>query len=531
MYLTQGLHRAVQQTPDATMTIFGERAWTFQEAADRVARLAGALRGLGVADGDRVAMLALNSDRYSEYLLAVPWANAVINPVNIRWSPAEVVYSFEDSQTGVLFVDDAFAAMLPALRQGYPGLQTVIHCGDGPAPEGALRYEELVAGTEPIEDARRGGDEMAGVFYTGGTTGFPKGVMLSHANLITSNLGALATGYILRTGARLLHAAPMFHLADLATWTGQLIRGGTHVIIPMFEPVAVMTAIETHQATDVFLAPTMIQMLVDHPSIAEHDLSSLRAVLYGASPIAQALLDRATKALPTATFIQGYGMTEVAVATLLSPDDHRDARLTSAGRAAPHAEVRIVDSHDQEVPRGTVGEVVVRGGHVMLGYWNKPQETAAALRGGWMHTGDGAYMDDDGYIYIVDRLKDMIVSGGENVYSTEVENAIAKHPAVATCAVIGIPDDQWGERVHAVVVLNPGAHATAQDISDHVKTLIATYKAPRSVEFVDALPVSGTGKVLKRELRKPSGPTPTDRCTERPRTAPDNRRAAPAHDR
>jgi acyl-CoA synthetase (AMP-forming)/AMP-acid ligase II len=503
MYLTQGLHRAVQQTPDATMTIFGERARTFRETADRVARLAGALRGLGVADGDRVAMLGLNSDRYSEYLLTVPWANAVLNPVNIRWSPAEVVYSFEDSQTAVLFVDDAFAPMLPALRQGYPGLQTVIHCGDGPPPEGTLGYEELIAEAEPIEDARRGGDAIAGVFYTGGTTGFPKGVTLSHANLITSALGMLASRYALGTGARLLHAAPMFHLADLAAWTGQLVLGGAHVIIPMFEPVAVVRAVAAHRVTDVLLVPVMIQMLVDHPALVTHNMSSVRAVLYGASPIPQAVLDRAMKALPTATYVQAYGMTELApIATILGPDDHRDARLASAGRAAPHAEVRIVDAADQEVPRGTVGEVVVRGGHVMLGYWNKPEETAAAVRGGWMHTGDGAYMDDDGYVYVVDRLKDMIVSGGENVYSTEVENAVAKHPAVATCAVIGVPDDQWGERVHAVVVLKPGAHASEQDISDHVKTLIATYKAPRSVEFVDALPVSGTGKVLKRELRK-----------------------------
>jgi acyl-CoA synthetase (AMP-forming)/AMP-acid ligase II len=503
VYLTQGLHRAVQQTPDAAMTIFGGRTRTFRETAERVARLAGALRGLGVAGGDRVAMLGLNSDRYNEYLLAVPWANAVLNPVNIRWSPGEVVYALEDSQTAVLFVDDAFAPMLPALQQGYAGLKTVIHCGAGPTPEGALGCEQLIADAEPIEDTRRGGDEIAGLFYTGGTTGFPKGVMLSHANLITSALGAVATGYVLAAGARLLHAAPMFHLADLGAWIGQLMRGGTHVIIPIFEPVAVMTAIETHQVTDALLVPIMIQTLVDHPALAEHDLCSLRAVGYGASPIPQAVLDRAMTALPTAAFTQAYGMTELApVATMLSPGDHHEGRLLSAGRAAPHAEVRVVDAADREVPRGTVGEVVVRGGHVMLGYWNKPEETAAALRDGWMHTGDGAYMDDEGYIYIVDRLKDMIVSGGENVYSTEVENAIAKHPAVAACAVIGVPDDHWGERVHAVVVLKAGAQASEQELSDHVKALIAAYKAPRSVEFVDALPVSGAGKVLKRELRK-----------------------------
>jgi len=281
--------------------------------------------------------------------------------------------------------------------------------------------------------------------------------------------------------------------------------GGTHVIVPMFEPKAVLTAIETHKVTNALLVPTMIQMLVDHPDTPHHDLTSVRAILYGASPITESLLERAMKTFPQADFVQAYGMTELApVATLLTGDDHRTGlRLRSAGRAAAHAEVRIVDADDNEVPRGTVGEVTVRGGHVMRGYWNKQAETDEALRGGWMHTGDGAYMDDDGYIFIVDRIKDMIISGGENVYSAEVENAVAQHPAVAACAVIGVPDDEWGERVHAVVVLKPGARTTAEELREHAKTLIAGYKAPRSAEFVDALPVSGAGKVLKRELRAP----------------------------
>lgn len=503
MYLTQGLHRAVQQHPDALMTICGERQRTFGDVADRVARLAGALRGLGVVGGDRVAILALNSDRYHEYLLAVPWADAVLNPINIRWSPAEIVYSLVDSDTSVLLVDDAFAPMVPALRAGHPGLTTVIHCGDGPTPEGALSYEELVADTAPIPDARRGGDKLAGIFYTGGTTGNPKGVMLSHANLAVSALGALGTGFVFRPGARFLHAAPMFHLADLAGWHGQLLLGGTHVMIPAFDPVATMRAVQDHRVTESVLVPVMIQMLVDHPEVGNYDLSSMVGVMYGASPIAQAVLERAMKVFPNTGFVQAYGMTELApIATLLSPDDHLAGRLRSAGRAVPHSEVLIVDADGVEVPRGTVGEVVVRGGHVMLGYWNKPEETAAALREGWMRTGDGAYMDEHGYLYIVDRVKDMIVSGGENVYSAEVENALAAHPAVASCAVIGVPDAEWGERVHAVIVCQPGATLTLDEVRAHAKTLVAGYKAPRSIEVVDALPVSGAGKILKRELRE-----------------------------
>lgn len=504
MYMTQGLHRSVQRSPDAPATIFRERTRNFREHSDRVARLAGALRELGVRDGERVGILALNSDRFAEFLLAVPWANGVLNPVNIRWSPAEIVYSLQESQTDILFVDDMFAPVVPALREDCPGLRTVVHLGDGD-PAGLLGYEDLISGTSPVEDARRGGDALAGIFYTGGTTGFPKGVMLSHANLITSVLGDLAT----TTRApedRMLHAAPLFHLIALAAgWLAQSAAGATHVIVPAFEPAAVIDAIERHRVDHVLLVPAMLQLLVDHPAAAECDLSSVRKIGYGGSPISEALLERAMEVFPEASFRQGYGMTELApTATVLGPDEHRAGKnLRSAGRAVANVEVRIVDAEDNEVPRGTVGEVVCRGANVMLGYWNKPAETAEALRGGWMHTGDAGYMDDEGYVYLVDRIKDMIISGGENVYSAEVENAIGAHPAVAACAVVGVPDAQWGERVHAVIVLKPGHTAGAEEIREHCKALIAGYKAPRSCEFVDALPMAPTGKVLKRELRKP----------------------------
>ena len=506
MYLTQFLHRAVQQNPDGIATIFGDRVRSFAEQADRVARVAGALRRLGVEPGDRVAYLGLNSDRFIEYYLAVPWADAVLNPVNIRWSPVEIAYSLTDSQTRVLLVDDTFIPLLPAIRDRYAGLDTLIHVGDAGPPPGMLGYEELVAAGPAVEDVRRGGDALAALLYTGGTTGFPRGVMLSHANLLTSALGSLATGGF-GSWERFLHAVPMFHGAGLGAFIGVGLTGGTLVIVPRFEPVAVLAAIEQHRVTDTVLIPIMIQLVVDHPQRVEHDLSSLQLLSYAGSAIALPVLNRARKAFPGAGFTQAYGLTEIAgVATLLLPSDHEDNspypdRLGSGGRAAPHAEVRIVDSEDRELPRGQVGEIVVRGGHVMLGYWGRPEGTATALRGGWMHTGDAGRMDAHGYVYIVDRIKDMIITGGENVYSAEVENAVATHPAVANCAVVGVPDEQWGERVHAVVVCKPGAQVSEEEIRAHTKTLIAGYKAPRTVEFVETLPVTPTGKVLKRELR------------------------------
>ena len=503
MGLTQGLHRAVQQNPALPATIYRGRVRTWSHCADRVARLAGALLAIGVHSGDRVAMLAWNSDNYHEHFFAVPWADAVLNPVNTRWSPTEVAYSLNDSQTRVLIVDDAFSEIAPTLRRECPDLVAVIYCGDGPVPPDMLSYEQVIASHEPVDDAYRAGDDLAGIFYTGGTTGSPKGVMLSHANLVTSALGFTACGNTITPGGISLHVAPMFHLAAFGGWISRNCAGGTHVILPTFEPAAIVEAISEYRVTDVLLVPTMVQMLLDSPAARDADLSSVQHLVYGASPISETLLDRVEKAMPEVNLVQSYGMTETSpVSTVLDSESHRDPRLRrSAGRAAPHALVRIVDEDDNDVEPGTVGEIAVRGGHVMLGYWNRPEDTARALDGGWMHTGDGAYMDECGYVFIADRLKDMIVSGGENVYSAEVENALAKHPAVAACAVIGVPDDRWGERVHAVVVLGDGSGATVDELREHCKTFIAGYKAPRSVDFVDQLPMSGAGKVLKRDLR------------------------------
>jgi len=508
MYLTQSLHRAIQQHRDRIAVRFGDRQRTFAQLGERVARLAGALQRLGLEAGDRVAILSLNSDRFLEYQMAVPWAGGVLNPCNIRWSPAEILYALEDSGSTLLLVDEPFLPMVEQLRQGSTTLRELIYCGDGAAPAGMHGYEALIESSAPVPDAVRRGDDLAGVFYTGGTTGFPKGVMLSHTNLMSSALAVHAEETV-GHGSIYLHAAPMFHLADLGMGLPHWIEGNTHAIIRAYTPDAVLDAIERFRVTHAALVPTMIQMLLDHPSMqTRRDVSSLRMIGYGGSSIPEAVLDRAMVAFPNIEFVQAFGMTELAPLATINPawyhtvEGRKAGKLRSVGRAGYICEIRVVDPEGREVPRGTVGEIIVRGPQVMLGYWNRPVETAAVLRDRWMHTGDGGYMDDDGFLYIVDRIKDMIISGGENIYSAEVENALMQHPAVAACAVIGVASARWGEAVHAVVVRHAGKDVAADALIAHCKSLIAKYKCPQSVDFVDALPLSGAGKVLKVRLRE-----------------------------
>ncbi len=431
-------------------------------------------------------------------------------PLNICWTAAENQDCLVDCRPKLLFVDAAFAKMGAEIAKAL-GSITLVYADDAPQarPEGAKAYEDLVASAAPIPDVEAHETDLAGIFYTGGTTGRSKGVMLSHRSLLASARNALPTTDD-ETSRCYLHAAPMFHLADAAAMHIMLLTGGCNAIIRMFNPEAVARAIERFEVTWVLLVPTMIQMFVDQPGFDAFDLSSLRRVSYGASPISEAVLDRAMKALPHVEFWQAYGMTELSpVATWLPWKDHigegrAKSRHRSGGRPAAMVEVRIVDPLGKPLPPREIGEIVVRGDIVMMGYWERPEETKKAIVGGWMHTGDGGYMDEDAFVYIVDRLKDMIVTGGENVYSAEVENCIALHPAVAQCAVIGIPDERWGEAVHAVVMRKSGAAVTEDDLIEFCKARIAHYKCPRSVKIQDEmLPLSGAGKILKRELRRP----------------------------
>jgi acyl-CoA synthetase (AMP-forming)/AMP-acid ligase II len=502
MYLTQPLHRAVQQTPDAINSVYRDRALTHRQVRDRVARIAGGLRARGVRTDSRVGLLSLNTDTFFHCCLAIAWADAVVVPLNTRWSVKEMSYALHEADVEVLLTDDPFLGLADQLRDAVPGLREIVGIGDAPVPGGLTPLADLLA-ADPVEDAHRQGAELAGIFYTGGTTGLPKGVMLSHRGIFVSALGSLtALARIPRGGGNLL-VAPAFHMAGFAIWVQGMLLQMTAVPLPGFDPPGVLKAIEDHRIKQALLVPTMIQMLVDHPEAQRHDLSSMESLIYGASPISEAVLDRARKVFTGTAFTQAYGMTELSpTTTILTDADHDDPVLRrSAGRAAPYARVKIVDENGDEVPRGTVGEIVAAGDHVMLGYWKQPEATAEAVRAGWMHTGDGGYMDERGYVYVVDRIKDMIISGGENVYSIEVENVVARHPAIAQVAVIGVPDEIWGERVHAVVTLAPGSALDLDELRDFCKQDIAGYKAPRSLEIVEQLPLSGAGKILKRTLR------------------------------
>lgn len=507
MYLTQGLHRSLQQTPGATALVGPATSLSFSELVDRVARLASGLRGLGLEPGDRVGVLADNSTQYVESVLAVPWAGLVISPVNVRWSLQEIRYQLRDAGIVVLLIGIEQLTRFGDELSADPGLRLVVMADPDRtgAVSGTMDHDQLIGSSTPMEDTR-GSTALAALVYTGGTTGSPKGVMLSHRQIAISSLGVIAS--LGDTSAhRFLHAGPLYHLAALGALYTQVALGSTHLVIGRYTVADLVDHIRAHEVTATTLVPTVVQRLLEYLDDSGLRLPSLRALGYGGAPIGEQTLRAAQQLLPEAGLSQRYGMSELGpIASILRPEDHRPGapghRLRSAGRPALHAEIRIADPADASLPAGEVGEILVRGGHVMMGYWGKPEQTAQAVRGGWMHTGDVGYLDADGYLYVVDRLKDMIVSGGENVYSTEVEQVVGLHPAVRECAVIGVADHDWGERVHAVVVLEEGATLDLIELREFCCAQVARYKAPRSMSVVPALPVSAVGKVLKRELRR-----------------------------
>lgn len=506
--LTQAVRRAVAIRRDETAVIDGSIRFNWGQFSDRVARLAAAFVSLGLEPGGRIVLVALNSHRSLECFYAAMHAGGVIVPLNHRLGLNEIVAQTNDCTPQIILLGPDFATMHDALVLDPNGkARDMIYCGAGAPPAGFQDYEKLVLSQRPAADARRNGDDLACILYTSGTTNAAKGVMLSHANFC-ANTANVVPELGMDKGTVHLHHGPLFHVAAAARLFSTTHVAGTHVFLPRFVAGEVIAEIARTGVTHATFVPTMFRMLLDEPSLAVTDLSSLRYVSYGSAAMPEPLLREFMEALPSARLLQSYGMTELSpVVTILGWRDHAPEaretnRLRSAGRPAMFAEVAVVGPDDQQLPAGQHGEIVARGPMVMQGYWNRPDQTAEALRGGWMHTGDVGYFDEDGYLFVVDRLKDMIITGGENVWSQEVENALASHPAVSQCAVIGKPDPLWGETVHAVVNLRDGMDATEADLIQHCRRLIAHYKCPRSIEIRDQpMPLSGANKILKSDLR------------------------------
>ena len=509
MHIAQGLAHAKKIYGNKEAVSCGNTRYTWNEYDQRTDALARGLASLGINRGDRVAVLMLNCHRYFELYYACARMGAAVVPLNIRLARPEIVFILNDSESKALIVDKTFAPYATG-RDTFPSVETVIYSGDE-NPADMLNYEDVVSkGTHMQEsvDQEMEDDDLAGLYYTGGTTGRAKGVMLSHKNIVSNAMNVIiAAGYNSRDVY--LHTAPMFHLADAGSTFALTMVGARHVFNPMFNPVQVLQTIQDEKITAVLLVPTMVNAVLNHPDVDKYDLSSIRRITYGASPMPIELLKKGLQKWGQ-IFGQGYGMTETSpLLTGLEQFDHivdgtpeQIRRLSSCGKEALGVEVRVVNAYYEDVLPGEIGEIIARGPNIMLGYWHMPEATAAAIVDGWMHTGDLATVDEENFIYIVDRAKDMIISGGENIYSVEVENALYTHPAILEAAVIGIPHDTWGEAVHAVVVLKPGTSATEEALIEHARTQIAGYKVPRSIEFYpEALPKSGAGKILKRDLR------------------------------
>ncbi|HXU39648.1 MAG TPA: long-chain-fatty-acid--CoA ligase [Blastocatellia bacterium] len=508
MSIVQGLKKSVAQTPEKLASICGGTRLTFREVDERVNRLSSGLARLGVGPGDRVAILALNCHQFYEFYYAVPQVGAAVVPINFRLPPHEVKYIIDHSGSRVVAVDQALLPVIQTIRASLDSAEHFILMGDEPC-EGYLSYEELLAGAAAdFEAPDVSDDELLGLFYTSGTTGEPKGVMLSHRNMLANIANSEGVYNYLPTDIY-LHAAPMFHLADGAAVFTHTANGATQAFIPRFDPKQVLETIARERVSLIVLVPTMINFLLHEPGIDSYDLSSLRHLTYGASPIAPDLLRRAMKIFDC-SFGQGYGLTEASpLLTVLTADDHLtpgpegERRLASCGKPVPGVDVRVVKEDGSDAKPGEVGEIIARGPNIMLGYWKRLEDTENVLRDGWLHTGDLATVDEEGYIYLVDRKKDMIVTGGENVFSTEVEAVLYAHPAVKEAAVIPIPDPDWGEAVHACVVLRDGKLATAEELTEFCGARLANYKTPHSIEFIDGeLPKGGTGKILKKQLRE-----------------------------
>ncbi len=509
MLLTEILRKALKLYPNKEGLVCGDKRFTYREFGQRVNRLSNALLALGVGQGDRVAILHRNCHCYLEVYYGVMQIGAVLVPLNFRLAPRELAFILRDAGAEVLIAEHLFYQPAEAVREAMGGDLRLVWTGvDGWGD--SYEYMLYVSPATPPPPVAIHEDDLAQLYYTSGTTGRQKGVMLSHRNVYSHALGTIADLHFTDRDVW-LHAAPLFHLADAwASWTLTWV-GGTHVFVNQFDPPLVLGTMEREGVTITNLVPTMLNMLVNYPQVKKYDFSSLRAMLSGGAPIAPEVVRKIIDTFGC-QYIQTYGMTETSPYLTLSilkehlkalPYERQLEIISRTGREFINVELRVVrpDGTDVRPDDQEVGEIIVRGDTVTRGYWNLPEATASAIVDGWLHTGDLAVIDEEGYVNIVDRKKDMIVTGGENVFSVEVENVLYEHPAVLEAAVIGVPDEVWGEAVKAVVVLREGETAKAWDIIEFCRQRLAHYKCPKSVDFVDALPRTGSGKIYKKGLR------------------------------
>jgi acyl-CoA synthetase (AMP-forming)/AMP-acid ligase II len=495
-------HRA-RVMPDKTALIEGGRRTTFAQLDTEANRVAHAAARDAAKPGSVVAFVGKNSIPFFEILFGASKAGCTVLPLNWRLAPAELVPIVDDAQPALMFVDKEFAPLIDKVLDGTAQRCKVVRFDSGEADGGLGAWFADVPRTDPglpIDP-----QAIALLMYTSGTTGRAKGVQMTHQGLGYMRLcESLEPTMQWRDDDALLMVMPNFHLLGTSLPIQSLYNGSTVSILPVFEPGKLLELIPRDRPTILVLAPTVIQMILDHPAARNTDFSSVRLTMYAGSPINAQLLKRALVEMKC-EFMQFYGATEsLGAITILRPPQHdlvNEQKLRSCGTPLPLIELRVTGDDGRELPDGDIGEFHVRSPALFVGYRNQPEATAAALKDGWYHTGDAGFRDKDGLLYIVDRVKDMIVSGGENIYSSEVEQALAKHPAVAMSAVVGAPDPRWGEKVVAVVVLRQGAKAAAEELGQHCRTLIAGYKVPKEIVFAEALPISATGKVLKRVLR------------------------------
>jgi fatty-acyl-CoA synthase len=508
------LRYAEQQYPGRTAIVCNQDRFTYAQFAERVGRLAGALRQAGIQAGDRVAFLGANCHRLLEAYYGVPEAGAVLLPLNIRLAPDELAFILNDSGATILFVEKQFLGLVESFRKSLRTVKMFVQLDGSPDVPwlDPRNYDALLAAATPHRADISSIDEnsLAELFYTSGTSANPKGVMLTHRNIYLHALN-VCMGFQIENGAVELHTIPLFHANGWGVAHFLVLLGGKHVMIQRFETKEVFRLIETEKVHSCSLVPIMATALVNCPERRNYDLSTLRRIVIGGAASSPTLIREVEQQLGCECF-SGYGLTETCPSLTISPmksglgweGEQRYVGQAMTGYAFPGTEIRVVDADDRDVPRDgqAIGEIIARSDGVMEGYWRQPEASAEALRGGWFHTGDMATFNEEGYLLIVDRKKDIIVSGGENISSLELEKAILAHPAVLEAGVIPVPDEKWGEVPKALVVLKPNATASESELIEFCRARLSHYKCPRSVEFVDSLPKTGTGKILKKDLRK-----------------------------